>query len=177
MYEIHFTVADAKRTSNPQFRRRFGYSAVSTVAPIRTSTSYPTRASSYRTSATPRALQTTTTATTTTTTTSPTPSPDQSIEPSHQDSKFTNARFNQIGETLSDDLIEAITTISRAPLPARLQASTLKYDAVEHTHGEDSYEEPAEDVFFTRPFQRIGISTTSKLYGSGGTTLNNLSGL
>lgn len=173
------SVPETKRTANPQFRRRFGYSTVSTAAPTRASTSYPTRPSSQIPSfrSTTVLIPLTAAAAATTTDTSVTAAPpsayasdntaDQSIEPSHQDSKFTSTRYNQIGEQLSDDLIEAITTISRAPLPARLQllaSSTLKYDAVEHTHGDDSYEEPNDGrSVFTRPFQRIGISTTSEL--------------
>lgn len=52
------------------------------------------------------------------------------LEPSIMDSKFSNARFNQIGENLSDGVVEAITTIARAPLPyvpTTTVATTTRY--------------------------------------------------
>lgn len=35
----------------------------------------------------------------------------------HQDHKFTNHRYNQIGELLEDELVDAIKAISKAPIP------------------------------------------------------------
>lgn len=103
---------------------------------------------------------------------------DQEILPSFQDSKFTNTRFNQIGESLTDGVIEAITTISKAPLPfdEKLHSSTLpysrsppsstlKYDTVQHFLGNGNVEIVNKDyVDLGTDFRNSGISTTSELF-------------
>lgn len=91
------TTERPSRTPNPYFRRRFGYTST-TKAPTTTAAG-DARRIEYR---------------------GTTPHSDQELEPSILDNKFINSRFNQIelvGEQLSDGVAEAITTISRAPLP------------------------------------------------------------
>lgn len=176
------TTATPTRTKPSQFRRRFGVisdSTTNTKTPSTTST--PTRRSSITTtrlaSSTPSSIFTkkTTTPIADETVTDrlfkvlPS-SVDQEILPSFQDSQFTNTRFNQIGESLTDGVIEAITTISRAPLPfegtphSTPLSSTLKYDAVHHFQGNGNVEIVNKDyVDIGSDFRNIGISTTSKL--------------
>lgn len=90
---------------------------------------------------------------------------DQEIESSFQDSKFVNTRFNQIGEILTDEVVEAITTISRAPIPVQISngaiSTTPKYSRIRVTN---TYDEDDEPNFTARPTQQrvVGISTTSK---------------
>lgn len=85
------------RPPNPYFRRRFGYT--SSTKPPTITVPNDARRTEYRAT---------------------TPHTDQELEPSILDNKFINSRFNQIelvGEPLGEGVAEAITTISRAPLP------------------------------------------------------------
>lgn len=107
--EVPTTRTEASRTTNKLFRRRFNYFSTTTKQP-------PKNASTTESSVQDEKNRYN--------------NVDQKIEPSILDTKFVNNRFNQIGEigdTLKDDgLIEAITTISKAPLPVSI-SSTSKY--------------------------------------------------
>lgn len=96
------SATEATKTTFPQFRRRYGYTSTTR----RTTTDSPADINYYD----DKLLS----------------DSDQHLEPSIQDNKFTNTRFNQIGENLNDGVVEAITSISRAPLPI-LITSTAKY--------------------------------------------------
>lgn len=99
------TVDTTTRTPYPHFRRRYGY-----------------------TSTTARTRQPITT-TTTSTELPRTRNSDQEIESSIVETKFLNSRLNQIeaaSEPFDEGIAEAITKISRAPLPFSAPATTVR---------------------------------------------------
>lgn len=133
---------EVARTPNPLFRRRFGYSAstrrsitTTTADPVTERTALPAVDNIDRSS-----------------------NEDQEIEPSFQDSKFTKTRYNQIGEVLTDDVVEAITSLSRAPVPVMI-TSTSKYGRFTH-HGYDVTEEE-ETTSRQATSPRMSMLTTS----------------
>lgn len=131
------------RTPNPLFRRRFGYSAstrrsiiTTTAEPVTERIVLPVVDNIDRYS-----------------------NEDQEIEPSFQDSKFTKTRYNQIGEVLTDDVVEAITSLSRAPVPVMI-TSTSKYGRITQHHGYDvTDQEETTSRHNTSP--RMSLLTTS----------------
>lgn len=133
---------EAARTPNPLFRRRFGYSA-STRRSITTTTADPVTERIILTAVDNIDRSS---------------SEDQEIEPSFQDSKFTKTRYNQIGEVLTDDVVEAITSLSRAPVPVMI-TSTSKYGRFTH-HGYDVTEEE-ETTSRQATSPRMSMLTTS----------------
>lgn len=99
------SIPESTRTTFPFFRRRFGYTSTTR----RPKTTEPSSAGDKHYYDEKQLSDS-----------------DQNISPSIQENKFTNSRFNQIGENLNDGIVEAITTISKAPLPV-LITSTAKY--------------------------------------------------
>lgn len=135
---------EPSRTTSKFFRRRFNYFSSTTKQPLKnltTTTESPVRDDKNRYN-----------------------NADQKIEPSIVDTKFINNRFNQIGETLKDDgLIEAITTISKAPLPVSISSTTSKY-----TNNYSFYSKPEDiaDYDTEEPItKRIAVNySTSKIF-------------
>lgn len=138
---------EASRTTNKFFRRRFNYFSTTTKQPPKnvttTTESSPVRDDKNRYN-----------------------NADQKIEPSILDTKFINNRFNQIGETLKDDgLIEAITTISKAPLPVSISSTTSRYS---NNYSFYSKPEDIADYDTEEPItKRVAVNfSTSKLWHS-----------
>lgn len=92
---------------------------------------------------------------------------DQEIESSFQDTKFVNTRFNQIGEILTDEVVEAITTISRAPIPVHIpngaSGDAGKFGRIKIANTYDDDDDETSTVTASKSTRVIGISTTSKL--------------
>lgn len=105
---IALTTERPTRTPNPLFRRRFGYTST-TPKPSKQTTQLPIEAFVTEKLETGR-------------------NSDQELESSILENKFSNSRFNQIdlGDTISEGLAEAITTISRAPLPFVGASTTVR---------------------------------------------------
>lgn len=82
---------------------------------------------------------------------------DQELEPSIQDSKFTNNRYNHIGEGLTDDVVEAITIISKAPIPLPLVSNPKDFNrTIENT-------DDINDNLSNHITKRIGLSTSTSM--------------
>lgn len=133
------TTERPSRTPNPYFRRRFGYTST-TRAPTTTLSGDVRRSENRGT----------------------TPHSDQELEPSILDKKFVNSRLNQIelvGEPLGDGVAEAITTISRAPLPF-VGSTTVRHVNIT-TPGSIKYDEEFDYQITKRADL---LTTTSEFY-------------
>lgn len=139
--EAPVTRTEPSKTTNKFFRRRFNYFSTTTKQPPKNTT--------------------TTTESSVEDDRNRYNNADQKIEPSILDTKFINNRFNQIGENIKDDgLIEAITTISKAPLPVSISSTTSKYS---NTY---SFFSPEDDAYSTdEPItKRIGVNFSTSKY-------------
>ncbi|KAJ6638460.1 Acidic mammalian chitinase [Pseudolycoriella hygida] len=141
--EAPVTRTEPSRTTNKFFRRRFNYfSTTTTNQPPKNTTILTTESSLQGDKNRYNNV-------------------DQKIESSILDSKFVNNRFNQIGENLKDDgLIEAITAISKAPLPVTISATTSKYSNHHSSHKDDNTDGIITDEPITK---RVGVNFSTKI--------------
>lgn len=129
--DIVIVAAAKSRTTKPLFRRRFGYTTTTAETTTIPKISEPRGLASFGT--------------------------DQELESSLVDKKIITTRFNHNTDIFSDGVAEAITTISKAPLPFSGSTTTLRN--VKITTPDSEYY--ADDSIFPITRRSDTLSTSS----------------